>query len=68
MYLRNGKRPPLPARITERLSEKACLTIVGWVQPTAFSEGLVGCTHPTRSFAASLLEAIRELFPVIHGT
>ena len=39
---------------SERLSEKAGLTIVGWVQPTAFSEGLVGCTHPTKSFPDSL--------------
>ena len=29
---------------TQRLSGKACLTIVGWVQPTAFSGDLVGCT------------------------
>ncbi len=39
---------------TKRLSEKACLTIVGWVQPTAFSGELVGCTHPTKSFPDSL--------------
>ena len=38
----------------ERLSGKACLTIVGWVKPTAFSGELVGCTHPTKSFPDSL--------------
>ena len=38
----------------KRLSGKACLTIVGWVQPTAFSGELVGCTHPTKSFPDSL--------------
>ena len=44
-----------------RLSGKACLTIVGWVKPTAFSGKLVGCTHccthPAKRFPDSLLLA-----------
>ncbi len=50
-------RPATAARssvptATEKQSAKACLTIVGWVQPTNFSrKKTVGCTHPTRGLS-----------------
>jgi tetratricopeptide (TPR) repeat protein len=59
----SGQRSPpeqgciLAAGTARRLSGKAYLTTVGWVQPTRFSGKSVDCTHPTRSFPDSLEEA-----------